>query len=67
MRLVLNRPLAISVGIALAAPAAWLLFADVSWESGVTDGIAFVALATGAALIWTGVSGRRADWVDPDS
>src|SRR5262245_23466062 len=66
LRLVLNRPLAIGVGVALVVPAVYLFVVDVSWESGVSDGVSLVALATGAALIWTGMSGRRADWIDPD-
>src|SRR5262245_7260982 len=66
LRLVLNRPLAIGVGLALIAPAAWLFLSDLPWESGVTDGLALLALATGVALVWTGISGRQADWLDPN-
>ena len=66
LRLVFNRSLAIVVGLALIAPAVWLLRKDYAWESGVTDGLALLALATGAALAWTGLAGRRADWIDPD-
>ena len=66
LRLVFHRGLAILIGVALIAPAAWLLIEDYAWESGVTDGLALLALATGAALAWTGLTGRRADWIDPD-
>lgn len=66
MRLVLNRPLAIGLGTALAAPAAALVARDYEWESGMTDGLALVALATGVALVWSGISGRKPDWYDSD-
>jgi hypothetical protein len=67
LRLVLNRPLTMLVGVVVMAPAVWLLWTDAAWESGVTDGLALIALATGGALAWTGVTGRQADWIDPDS
>jgi hypothetical protein len=64
IRLVLNRPAAIAAGLALAAPAALVMARDYSWETGVTDGIALLILATGVALAWAGAIGRRADWVE---
>lgn len=64
LRLILNRPLAVAVGVALAAPAAALLVKDYAWESGVTDGLALVLLGTGLAVLWSGVTGRRPDWVE---
>lgn len=64
LRLVSNRPAAIAAGAGLAAPALMLLFDDYAWETGVTDGLTLVALATGAALVWTGIAGRRPDWYD---
>jgi hypothetical protein len=67
LRLVRTRWLASAVGVALIAPAAWLLTAHLSWESGWTDGVAFLSLATGTALLWTGLMGRQPDWMDPDS
>ena len=66
LRLVLNRRLTMLVGVVVMAPAVWLLWTDVAWESGVTDGFALIALATGGALAWTGVTGRQADWIAPD-
>jgi hypothetical protein len=48
--------------MALAAPGALLMMRDYEWESGITDGLALVAVATGIALAWAGVTGRRADW-----
>ena len=64
MRLILNRPVAIVVGAALVLPAVVLLVKDYAWESGVTDGVALVLIATGAAILWSGVSGRQPDWID---
>jgi hypothetical protein len=64
LRFVLNRPLAIACGLAIAAPGLVLLVRDYPWESGVTDGGALLSVATGLALAWTGVSGRKPDWID---
>ena len=61
LRLVRRRPLAVVVGLALAAPAAWVELAarpDAWW----IDGLALVLGATGIALVWTGVAGQRGDW-----
>jgi hypothetical protein len=64
LRLVLNRPVAVALGLGLAAPGMVLMLRDYTWESGVTDGFALLVLATGIALAWAGVTGRRADWVE---
>jgi hypothetical protein len=63
LRLVRYRPLAMAVGAALAAPAAWL---ELRGGSGLwwLDGLALVVGATGVALFWTGLTGARPDWVD---
>lgn len=66
LRFVMNRPLAVVAGAIVMAPGVWLLLADLPWESGVTDGVALLAAATGAALLWTGAAGRQADWIDPN-
>jgi hypothetical protein len=65
LRLVLNRAIAIVVGVTLVTPAAWLLFQDFPWETGITDGIGLVVGATGLAILFAGIGGRRPDWVDP--
>jgi hypothetical protein len=64
IRLVLNRPLAIALGAALAAPGVLLMLRDYDWESGVTDGLALLTVATGIAIAWAGVTGRQPDWMD---
>ncbi len=63
LRIVRRRPLAIAVGAALAGPAAWLEF---SGRSGTwwLDGLGLVVGATGVALLWTGLTGARPDWID---
>ena len=61
LRLVRRRSLALSIGIALAAPAAWLELAS-HFDAWWIDGLALVVGATGFALIWAAISGPRADW-----
>ncbi|MBZ5556644.1 MAG: hypothetical protein LAO77_05145 [Acidobacteriia bacterium] len=66
LRLARRRPMAIIAGLALAAPAAWLEFGagiDAWWA----NGLALVMGATGVALMWTGLTGLRADWVDEET
>ncbi len=64
LRATLRRRTAFLLGVAIAAPAVWLMSVDAPWESWITDGIALVAVATGIALIHTAIAGRRADWAD---
>ena len=61
LRLVRRRPLALAVGVALAAPAAWLEFSGVSGAWWL-NGLGLVVGATGVALFWTGLTGARPDW-----
>lgn len=63
LRLVRRRALAVTVGLVLAVPAAWAELgghADAWW----TDGLNLVLAATGAALVWTGLTGASPDWID---
>jgi hypothetical protein len=64
IRLVLNRPLAFGLGAVLAAPGVLLMLRDYEWESGATDGLGLLLVATGIAIAWAGLTGRQADWVD---
>ena len=64
LRLVLNRPAAVAAGVLVALPGAVLMARDYPWETGATDGLALLAVASGIALAWAGLSGRRADWVE---
>jgi hypothetical protein len=63
LRLVRRRGLAMTVGLAMIAPAAWL---ELSGASGAwwLDGLGLVLGATGIALVWAGLTGSRPDWVD---
>jgi hypothetical protein len=65
LRLVRRRLLALAIGVALAAPAAWVELsgrADAWW----IEGLALVVGATGLALFWTGLVGIAPDWVDEE-
>ena len=67
LRVVLNRGLAVSLGLLLALPGIWLWLDDFAWETWWTDGTALIAVATGSALMLAGLGGRRPDWIDPGS
>jgi hypothetical protein len=61
LRLTRRRLLAIAVGAALLAPAAWIEMTGAvgGWW---VDGVCLIVGATGAALLWTGITGVRPDW-----
>jgi hypothetical protein len=63
LRLVRRRTVAIVVGTLLVVPAAWL---EVSGRYGAwwVDGLGLVIGATGAAILWTGLTGVPPDWID---
>ena len=63
LRFVRRRALAIVVGAALAAPAAWIELSG-RYDAWWIHGLALVVGATGVALIWTGITGPAADWVE---
>ena len=52
-----------TVGLALAVPAAWVEFAvaNAAWW---LEGLSLVVGATGVALFWTGLTGASPDWVE---
>jgi len=63
LRFVRRRALASVVGIALAVPGAWIEFSGrvSAWW---IEGLALISGATGLALLWTGVSGTKPDWIE---
>ncbi len=63
LRLIRRRPAAISIGLVLVVPSAWVELGGHA-SSWWMDGVALVAGATGAALIWTSLTGSRPDWVE---
>ena len=62
LRLVRRRAIATTVGLALALPSVWVEISG--GAAGWVDGLALVCGATGAALIWAGLTGIRPDWID---
>jgi hypothetical protein len=65
LRFIRRRSLAIVTGLALIVPAAWVEFSGrvMPWWAG---GVALIAGATGAALLWTGIVGAAPDWIDDE-
>jgi hypothetical protein len=60
--LVRRRTLAIVLGIALALPAVLVQLSGAgAWWA---EGLSLVLGATGLALLWSGVSGGKPDWVE---
>jgi hypothetical protein len=63
LRLVRQRGLAMTIGLALALPCGYVELsgrASAWWM----EGLALVIGATGLAIFWTGLTGTSPDWVD---
>jgi hypothetical protein len=63
LRLARRRALSITLGLAMAVPAAWVEFSG-RWSTWWVDGLALVVGATGLALLWTGITGLSPDWTE---
>ncbi|MEP7309242.1 MAG: hypothetical protein ABJA98_27375 [Acidobacteriota bacterium] len=63
LRLVRRRLVAIVVGVLLVVPAGWLELTG-QYGGWWVDGLSLVLGATGAAVLWTGLTGARPDWID---
>jgi hypothetical protein len=64
LRLARRRALAAIVGAALVVPAAWIESSG-RYDAWWINGLALVCGASGAALVWIGLTGGRPDWVEP--
>jgi hypothetical protein len=64
LRLVRRRISAIVAGGGLVALAVWLELGG-RFDAWWVDGLSLVLGGTGAAIVWTGLSGDRPDWIDP--
>ena len=63
LRLVRRRSAAIAAGTALTLPAAWLEFGS-RYNAWWMGGFSLILGATGIALLWTGLTGARPDWIE---
>ncbi len=63
LRLTRHRLLAIAAGLVLAVPAAWVEFVARDAPPWL-QGLSLIAGATGLALVWTGATGAKPDWID---
>jgi hypothetical protein len=63
LRFVRRRPVAVAAGALLVMLAGWLELIGHYGEWWV-DGLSLVLGATGAAILWTGLTGARPDWID---
>jgi hypothetical protein len=62
LRLVRRRAFALSLGLVLLVPSAWVQLGGAGrWWA---EGLSLVLGATGVALIWAGLVGARPDWVE---
>ena len=66
LRVAFARRAAVAAGVVLLAVFGVFRYFEFSWESWVSDGIALVLGASGAALLLAAATGRRPDWIDPD-
>ena len=64
LRLVRRRVASFALGMTMVVPAIWLELSG-SVDGWWVDGLSLVLGATGAALIWIGVTGLTPDWIDP--
>ena len=52
-----------TLGLALAAPAAWVEFSG-RYDAWWITGRALIVGATGLAIFWTGLTGPSPDWIE---
>jgi hypothetical protein len=63
LRLVRRRAAAMTLGLALVVPAAWVEFSG-RYDAWWITGLALIVGATGLAIFWTGLTGPSPDWIE---
>jgi len=63
LRLVRRRAAAMTIGLALVVPAAWVEFSG-RYDAWWITGVALIVGATGLAIFWTGLTGPSPDWIE---
>ena len=63
LRLVRRRRVAVAAGAILVLLAAWLHLSG-RFDAWWVEGLSLVTGATGAAILWTGLTGVPPDWID---
>jgi hypothetical protein len=63
LRLVRRRGPSLVAGLLLAVPAIWIQSRG-RFDAWWVEGLSLVALATGIALLWSGMFGVKPDWTE---
>ena len=63
LRLVRRRAAAMTLGLALVVPAAWVELSG-RYDTWWVTGLALIVGATGLAIFWTGLTGPSPDWIE---
>jgi hypothetical protein len=65
LRLVRRRAIAMTVGLLLVLPSAWVELSG-RFAAWWVNGLSLIVCATGLSIFWTGLTGPSPDWVDDE-
>ena len=65
LRLARHRRSSLVAGLILAVPAAWVQISG-RFDAWWVEGLSFVCVGIGIALVWNAVAGNQPDWIDND-